>query len=380
MCNQRASINDNVTALVRILIIANTGWYLYKFRYNLIQSLLQLGYVICIACPPDKYSQQLVDELGVQWQAIPGNPRRIVPHMELSFAFKLVLACWRFKPQFCLTFTPRVNCFITLVQLRTLNIKLIRNISGLGDSLLSEKKIQTALATFLYRRAYDSFWTFYQNQDDMKLGLENRFSRPERTSLLPGSGVDLERFRFSERTDDKPHRVFLAARLIPAKGYLDYIELARHFNADSRVEFHLAGAFSEESGISDKRFEDLLQGSGVVYHGYTEDLTPLYEQSDLFVLPSTYGEGLPRVLLEAAASGCILIAYDNSGSKRAINQSVNGWITTEPSISALREALQTFLALTRSDRQAMSIASRRHVENGFSETEVINAYLALIDK
>lgn len=214
----------------------------------------------------------------------------------------------------------------------------------------------------------------------MKLGLENRFSRAERTSLLPGSGVDLERFRFSERADKKPCRVLLAARLIPAKGYLDYIELARHFHSDSRVEFHLAGAFSDESGISAKRFEDLLQGSGVVYHGYTEDLTALYEQSDLFVLPSTYGEGLPRVLLEAAASGCILIAYDNSGSNRAINQGVNGWITAEPSIAALIEALQTFLELTQSDRRAMSIASRQHVENGFSETEVINAYLALIEK
>ena len=364
---------------MRILIIANTGWYLYKFRYNLIRALLQRGAVICIACPHDDYSQLLVNELGVQWQTIPSNPRRVVPHMEVNFAFKLLVACRRFKPDFCLTYTPRVNCYITLVPLRTFDIELVRNISGVGDSLSSGKKIQTALATFLYRRAYDTYWTFYQNQDDLNLGISKRFSKPEKTSLLPGSGVDLDKFQFCKRADQSPRRLLLAARLIPAKGYLDYIELARQFRLEPALEFHLAGNFSDESGVTRQHFETMLKDSGVVYHGYIEDLTTLYERSDIFVLPSTYGEGLPRVLLEAAACGCILLAYDNPGSNRAIQNGVNGWTVAQPSIAAMQDALHVYLGLTHSERQRMSMASRQHVENGFSENEVINAYLTLLD-
>ena len=170
----------------------------------------------------------------------------------------------------------------------------------------------------------------------------------------------------------------MVARLIPAKGYLDYIELANRCRSNKAIEFHLAGTLSDDSGITQREFNELLNDSGVIYHGYTEDPATLYAQSDLFVLPSTYGEGLPRVLLEAAACGCILLAYDNPGSNRAIQHGHNGWTTTEASVHALQECMQTYLALTQAERQTMSRASRRHVENGFSEADVISAYLDLL--
>jgi len=132
--------------------------------------------------------------------------------------------------------------------------------------------------------------------------------------------------------------------------------------------------------MSKQSFDALIEESGTIYHGYTENLVPLYQQCDIFVLPSTYGEGLPRVLLEAAASGCLLLAYDNAGSNRAINHGVNGWTTKEPSVQALCEAIEHYLTLPLETRQQMSQASRQHVENGFNETDVIDAYLSIIDK
>ncbi len=265
-----------------------------------------------------------------------------------------------------------------MVPLRLLSIKLIRNISGLGDSLTSGKKLQGLIATFLYRRASNQYWTFYQNKQDMLLGLSNKFSTVKNCSLLPGSGVDLEHFQYQVKSETKPYRILMAARLIPAKGYLDFIELARQFKSDPTLEFHLVGAFTKESGVSQTDFDQLLQDSGVVYHGYTEELAPLYQKSHLFILPSSYGEGLPRVLLEAAACGCALIAYNNPGSNRAIQQGTNGWSTREPSVAAMRENLNNYVALTHTEKMAMSKASRKHVENGFSETVVINSYLKLL--
>ena len=363
---------------MRILIIANTGWYLYKFRYNLIQALISRGHSVCISSPDDEYAHRLVSELGVQWSSIPGNPRYIVAHKEAHFVYRLFVACRRFRPDICLTYTPRVNCFITLLPLRLMGIKLVRNISGVGDSLLSGRKMQSLISTWLYKRGRNAYWTFYQNQEDLNLGINEGFSRPENASLLPGSGVDLEQFPHCQRHHTPPHRVLMVARLIPAKGYLDYIELAKEYRANSAIEFHLAGGFSEESGITRQNFDDLVSESGVIYHGYIEHPIALYAQSELFILPSTYGEGLPRVLLEAAACGCILLAYHNAGSNRAIRHKVNGWTTTEASVGALQPCLQAFLSLTDEERQAMSKASRQHVEDGFSETVVINAYLDLL--
>lgn len=364
---------------MRILLIANTGWYLYKFRYNLIKTLLDQGVQICISCPEDEYSQILVNELGLQWHDIPANPRRIIPHKELIFAYKLLIACLRFKPDFCLTYTPRVNCYIALVPLKTLGIKLIRNISGVGDSISSSNKLQTLLASFLYRRTGKQYWTFYQNEQDMLLGLDENFSKANNTSLLPGSGVDLDHFTFTEKIhSSKPLKILMAARLIPAKGYLDFIALSKLYKHDSTIDFHLVGEFSKESGVSESEFEKLIEDSDVNFHGYTEDLVPLYEKSHVFVLPSTYGEGLPRVLLEAAACGCALLAYDNAGSNRAIEHGTNGWILKPGSVESMHQTIENYIAMPNAERLAMSRSSRKHVENGFSEELVINAYLKLL--
>ena len=363
---------------LRILIIANTGWYLYKFRYNLIKALSSRGDSVCISCPQDDYSRRLVDELSVGWQPLVSAPRRIVLKTELRLVFDLRRACSKFKPDACLTYTPRINCYVALLPLRLKNTILIRNISGLGDSLRLGSALKERLVRYLYRKGRGSRWTFYQNEEDMALGLQEGFSRKESTSLLPGSGVDLSVFQYRERDWQPPHKLLLAARLIPAKGYLDFIELARRLRSRSEFEFHLVGEFTEESGVPETDFAELIKDSGVIYHGYVEDMTIMLEQCDVFVLPSTYGEGLPRVLLEAAACGCLLMAYENAGSNRAIVHGINGWIAQSPSVEALENIVGFYLALTEAERASMAKASRIHVEEGFSEQLVIDAYLSLL--
>jgi len=298
---------------LRVLVIANTAWYLYKFRSELINKLISVGHHVCVACPAGDYSNLLENELNVSVFPITETPRKLVPWRELNLIFDLYKACKDFKPDYCLTFTPRINCYIASLPLKRMNIKLIRNISGLGDSITSSNKIRSKIANYFYRLGNKSRWTFYQNESDFNLGITTRLSQVDRSSILPGSGVNLDLFQYSDKEISTPFRVVCIARLIPKKGYLDFIELAKRFKSNNRLEFHLVGEFTKESGISQTEFNNRIEESNLNYHGYLESPQTILSNSHIFVLPSTYGEGLPRVLLEAAACGCILIAYDNPG-------------------------------------------------------------------
>lgn len=361
---------------MRTVLIANTGWYLYKFRRNLIIALLSRGDVVGIVCPDDKYARMLVSEFELVFYSIPSQPRRVVPSIEIKTIIALRRACKTLSPNVCLTYTPRINCYIGLILWKHSKCKLVRNISGLGASVSAEPSLQTRIAVFLYRLSRDCHWNFYQNEEDQFLGLTSGFSTQSNTSLLPGSGVDLDAFPYLSRDSRSTTiNVLMAARLIPDKGYIDFIQLASRYRDSDVVNFHLIGEFTADSGMTRVEFDNLIQANRIVFHGYVEDMADLYRMCDVFFLPSTYGEGLPRVLLEAASCGCVLVAYSNAGSNRAIIEGKNGWIVKRGSVDGLEQSLEMYISLEPEKKKKMADLSRSHVVNGFSEKIVIESYL-----
>jgi glycosyltransferase involved in cell wall biosynthesis len=115
--------------------------------------------------------------------------------------------------------------------------------------------------------------------------------------------------------------------------------------------------------------------SGVInYLGKTDDVTAIVRKYSAIVLPAYYGEGVPRSLLEAGALGKPIITSDSAGCRETVVDGVSGFLCEPENLNSLIEKLEQFISLSPENRRKMGRASRKHIEQNFSEETLINAY------
>ncbi|MFL6801818.1 MAG: glycosyltransferase family 4 protein, partial [Sphingomicrobium sp.] len=277
-----------------------------------------------------------------------------------------------------LGFTIKPNIYGCLAAARE-GVPAIANIAGLGTVFI-RRGMLLGLVSRLYRVAVRRApVVFFQNPDDRALFLERRLVRSEQARLLPGSGVDLDRFTSAPLSGGPPTFLFIG-RLLGDKGVRELIAAARIIRKsrdDLRIQ--LLGSLDEGNRTAISRAElDQWLGEGLVeYLGETEDVRPFIQRATAVVLPS-YREGLPRSLLEAAAMARPLIATDVPGCREVVEDGVNGFLCQVNEPESLAAALLKLADLPAIERSAMGGESRRKVEQRFSESAVIAAYLNAI--
>jgi glycosyltransferase involved in cell wall biosynthesis len=233
------------------------------------------------------------------------------------------------------------------------------------------------LVTQLYRVAFrKSAKVLFQNPDDCRLFVDRRIIRSHQARVLPGSGVDLDRFRAAPLPTGQVS-FLLVSRLLGDKGVREYAEAARilrHRRPDA--ECRLLGPLDTGNRTAIGRDElDRWIAEGILHYlGSTNDVRPFFEGASAIVLPS-YREGLPRTLLEGGAMGRALIATDGPGCREVVQEGINGFLCAVRDPASLAEAMERFVDLAAADRAAMGEASRRIVQERFSEAVVIRAYL-----
>ena len=221
---------------------------------------------------------------------------------------------------------------------------------------------------------------FFQNPDDRALFIERQMVRPDQARLLPGSGVDLDRFAPSPQPSG-PVTFLLIARLLGDKGVREFAAAAKSLRAElPDARFELLGPIDEGNRTAIARAElDGWIAQGLVdYLGETDDVRPYVSAASAVVLPS-YREGLPRTLLEAAAMARPLIATDVPGCREVVEDGVNGFLCRVRDSASLAKAMKKFVESSSAKRLAMGEAGRRKVQDKFSETVVIRAYLDALD-
>lgn len=222
-----------------------------------------------------------------------------------------------------------------------------------------------------------------QNPDDVALFNEARLVRPDLVRLIPGSGVDCNRFApaaTSGRRADKtgPMRVLLPARLLWDKGVAEYVDAARMLHQHGReIDFLVAGSpdsgnpAAVPAGVVRAWADDgLLQ-----WLGHVDDMSTLFRSVDVVALPS-YREGLPKGLIEAAACGLPLVTTDVPGCREVVKHEVDGLLVPAKDSKALAHAiarLQDDAAL----RKRLGAAARAKALAEFDQRIVIQRTLAV---
>ena len=234
--------------------------------------------------------------------------------------------------------------------------------------------------TRLYRIAFRrSPVVFFQNGEDRQLFIERQIVREEQARVLPGSGVDLERFTPAPSVNG-PAVFLLIGRLLRDKGVVEFVEAARLLRSEMpNARFQLLGPIDEgnRTAISNAELDEWVR-SGVIEHlGTSDDVRPFIGAATAVVLPS-YREGMPRSLLEAAAMERPLIAADVPGCRDIVEDGVNGYLCAVRDADSLASAMRRLAQLPLAQRVAMGQAARREVQDRFSEELVVRAYLDVL--
>jgi glycosyltransferase involved in cell wall biosynthesis len=236
----------------------------------------------------------------------------------------------------------------------------------------------------LYKLALKrSSCVFFQNQDDRNLFIQKKIVEFEQTHLLPGSGVNLEKFRPSLKNQNYHRTQFsfiLIARLIKDKGVVEFVEAAKIvFKYYPTVHFKLLGFLGVQNptAISNEQITNWQQLPFISYLGQADDVRPFIEASDCVVLPS-YREGTPKVLLEAAAMGKPIITTDVPGCRDVVEDNLTGFLCEVRSPQDLALKMCQMIELSADDRSKMGNRGRLKMEKQFNEKIVIDRYLEVI--
>jgi glycosyltransferase involved in cell wall biosynthesis len=364
----------------RVVLAANSSWNVVNFRGGLIRALKVAGYDPVVVAPLDPPAEQRLEQLGVERIVVRLDRSGLNPVADFRLLGEYRRILKELRPVAFLGFTIKPNIY-GCTAARTLGIPVIANISGLGTVFIRRGPL-LALVTLLYRFALSrAEVVFFQNPDDLALFIARKMARPDHARLLPGSGIDLDRFAPSPQPAG-PTTFLLIARLLGDKGVREFVEAARILRQElPGARFQLLGPRDDGNRTAISREElDRWVAEGVVeYLGETDDVRPFIEQASAVVLPS-YREGLPRSLLEAGAMARPLVATDVPGCREVVVEGKTGFLCRPRDSRSLAAAMRKFAQMPPDERQAMAAAARRRVEEKFSENVVIRAYLDALGK
>lgn len=362
-----------------LVITVNAAWNVWNFRRALVEGLLADGHSLTVLAPRDDAAEPL-EALGCRCAQLDMDVKGLNPASDLGLFLRLRRDLRQRRPDAILGFTVKNNIYGALAA-RRFGIPFVPNVTGLGTAFLSGGLVQS-VAEALYRAAFKKVpVVFFQNPDDGALFVGRGLVREAQARLLPGSGIDLDRFAPAPMPNPGEPPVFLMiGRLLRDKGTLEFVEAARRVKSvcPSARFLILGETGSENRSAIDPATVAAWQAEGVIeYLGRREDVRPSIAGAACVVLPS-YREGAPRTLIEAAAMARPVIATDVPGCRSVVEDGGTGFLCRPRSAESLAAACARFIALAPEARAAMGRAGRAKMEREFDQRIVLAAYREIL--
>jgi glycosyltransferase involved in cell wall biosynthesis len=360
----------------KVILVANAAFTILNFRKELIQTLLDKGYQVIVACPKEctlMHSNNVYEsfeKIGAIHYEIPLSRSGTNPFSEIKLFLSLIKLYRAYKPEIVLNYTIKPTIYSSIASLFSKNTRVYSTITGLGfiftnnSNTLKDKTISfiVKLQYFLALKFNDL--VFFQNNDDLTLLKNLGLLNGVKTKIVNGSGVDMNHFR--TRGSEKLKRSFLmVARILKDKGIDEYISAARILkNKYPDAIFQLLGPV--DNNLAAYTFSDIekWQQEGVItYIPPTDDVREYLDRSEVFVLPS-YREGTPRSTLEALAMGLPIVTTNAPGCKETVINGKNGFIVEVKNHIELASAMEKFIVspqiIKKMGQESFKLASDKY--------------------
>ena len=369
----------------RVVLVANTGWNIVRFRQELIAGLVECGFAVSAVAAFNDKECQAVRRLGARPFRLPLDAAGHNPGRDLVYAVRLARLLRQLKPDLVHVFTIKPVIYGALAARWTGVPAIVASITGAG--VLGHGRapwLKSVVRPWVRVALRAPVMTIFQNGDDLQAFADAGLIPAARAVCIRGSGVDTELLQpnwsvpGAQRT-----RFMMASRMLWSKGIADFVAAARLVKPHhSHASFEIYGGTSEDYGSKNPDFIDrawleALNREGIVtWRGWTEptEIEAAMRTSAAVVLPSTYPEGVPRSLIEAASAGAPIITTDKPGCREIVVEGCSGFLCPPGSPERLAEAMLQLLGCP--DRiTAMGKAGRRLAVDRFDTRVVFRATL-----
>lgn len=359
---------------MNILIISISFNGLINTRKEVIQAILSEGHEVTIAARYDE-GLDVLKNMGANCIITDIDRRGSNPLRDSILILKYIRLMRVVKPDVVLSYTVKPNLYGGFAC-RLFKIPQIVNITGLGSAVENEgilKKIVIQLYRLGLKKATK---VFFQNTSNKDFCLNNGLI-VSTSETIPGSGVNLDKYKYQDYPTDHVVKFLYVGRLMKDKGCNELFEAAQLITQEFHdVEFHVVGGCESEY---EQRFNQLKASNIFIHHGVQKNLIPYYTDCSCLIHPS-YHEGMSNVCLEAAATGRPIITTEASGCRETVDDGISGFTIKIHSSSDLVSKIKKFMSLTYVERKEMGIRGRKKMEQEFDRQIVVNAYLNEINK
>jgi len=371
---------------MKILLVANTGWYLFNFRLSLLNKLSEEGFEVVLVCPQDEFAQELKKNgyRTIFWDLERQAAR---PWEEWDSIRKLTQTYRIEKPSLVHHFTIKPVTYGSLSARLAGVPAIINSITGRGYVFLGSDQKTAFLqmvVKLLFRLAYfkQNVITTFENESDLNFFVRRGLVSEKNLWLINGVGVDTHLYCYKPETKVDIPLVVFPGRLLWAKGVGTLVEAARLLKTRLHLRVILVGKPDpgNPETISERIIRTWVKEGIVEWWGWQSDMRSVYHQCHIVVLPSM-GEGISKALLEAAACGRPIVTTDVPGCREVVIPGVTGYLIPLNDSAALAEKLEK-LATNSKLRIQMGQAGRRLIEEKFSEElvneEILSIYQSIL--
>jgi glycosyltransferase involved in cell wall biosynthesis len=366
----------------KLLYFVSVDWYFVSHRLPLALAAKAAGFDVSVATHVLRHGEAIRDA-GLDLIPIALARSGINPLCELRSVSKLAAIYKRAAPDLVHNVAVKPVVYGSLAARGTRVKGIVNALMGLGWVFSSDSTKARALRPVIRRAlrgalSRPSTRTIVQNADDAALLVKQRLTSAEFVRLIRGSGVDPGRYALAAPPPGPP-LVVLPARLLIAKGVSEFMQAAAMLKGEGvEARFALVGEPDTDNPAASPReeIEHFVNAGHVEYWGWREDMPQVLREASIVCLPTFYGEGLPKALLEAAASARAIVATDVPGCREIVRPGENGWLVPSHDVRALAATLRE--AIAQPDLCARyGAAGRRMVEREFSLDTVIKDTLAV---
>jgi len=360
-----------------LVFVSNSFGSLYNFRQELICQMAEQYRVVIVTPMNDEdyalYETWKARGIFLEETFLSRRGKNPLQEGKLIQQYRRLLE--RIKPDLVITYTIKPNIYAGMACHR-LGIPFFANITGLG-SAFQGNGILRLLSAFLYRKSLKNAEVVFMQNKEIESVFHKYGIRGKKMILVPGSGINLEKFRVLPYPEENANRFLYIARIMKEKGAEEF------FYAAEQLKMRCPQACFDVVGFCEETYEEKLKDletRGVIkYHGWQTDVRMFLQKAGCVVQPS-YHEGLSNVCLEAAAAGRPLLVSDIPGCRETVNEGLSGFVFPPGDKTALLDCMERFCRLDYAEKTAMGVEGRKKMEKEFDRKKVVLVYREQIER
>lgn len=364
----------------KILFLVNTDWFFVSHRLPIALEAKLRGHEIHVGCVKSN-SYKKIQSKGIKVHNLKLDRSSLNPFKIINSFISIFSLILKVRPNIVHSITIKPVILGGIATRFFKNTKFVASISGLGY-IFSNRNHKSFLKIFIVKLLYKialnhkNLKIIFQNEYDKETILKLCKISNVSSLLIKGSGVDLKKYKFKPIPEGKPIILF-ASRLLISKGIREFVSSAKY---NPNLNFVVAGKLDEGNPEVISK-EELIswEAQGIIkYIGFQKDIINLISKSSIVVLPSFYGEGLPKILIEAAALGRPIITTDHPGCRDAILNNKSGILVPIKDVKALSESIKELIC-NPEKMKFMGLEARKFADENFDIKKVIKMHMKVYD-